>query len=358
MNMTKYELLKPTEMTDAHWQRWAEFQSADAVVENPFFSPEFTQSLARVRNDVEIAVIKDEMGIAGFLPLQRDGRHAHPICGRLSEFHGVVARPGAVWSPGDLIKSCGISSWRFDHLPEAQMQFSQYIWGHKPSPYMDLSGGFAAYREAQRKAGSTLSQTERKARKLEREVGPLRFEWHTSAAEAMDALVAWKTAQYQRTKRLAIFRHAWVGNMLRNLQSVVSPTFHAPMSALYAGDKLLAVHQGVASPSVLHIWFPAYNVEFESYSPGLILLLKLAESAAGRGIRRIDFGPGEERYKQCFKSGDLQMAQGYVSHNRLAIGLRSAWYEAKVQIRSSPFRSVLEVPLNASRQLRQWLTFK
>jgi CelD/BcsL family acetyltransferase involved in cellulose biosynthesis len=345
-------------MTAAHWQSWTQFQSADRAVENPFFSPEFTHGIAAVRPDVEIAVIRNDGEIAGFLPLQRDGRHSHPVCGRLSEFHGVIARQGADWSPSDLVKACGLASWRFDHLPDAQTQFAQFIWGHKPSPYMDLGAGFAAYRELQRKAGSTLSQTERKARKLEREVGPLRLEWHTGARDVMDSLIAWKTAQYQRTKRLAIFRHAWVGNMLRELQSIKSPTFQAPMSALYAGDKLLAVHQGITSPTVLHIWFPAYSIEFESYSPGLVLLLKLAEAAAGRGIRRVDFGPGEERYKQCFKSGDLLMAQGYVSHNRLATGLRNAWYGAKVQIRRSPFRPVLEAPLNASRRLRQWLTFK
>lgn len=356
--MTTYERLRPGQMTSNHWQLWADIQATESSIENPFFSPEFTQCLSAVRKDVEIIVIRQGAELVGFLPVQIDGGHAHPIGGRLSEYQGAIVKPDADWSPGDLIRSCGISSWRFDHLTDAQPQFDRFIWGFRSSPCMDLSGGYAGYREAQRKSGSSLSQTERKARKLEREFGPLRFEWHTHDADATDSLIAWKTAQYARTKRLNIFRHPWVSNMLKALQSIESPTFQSPMSALYAGDKLVAVHQGLVSPTVLHIWFPAYNVEFDRYSPGLILLLKLAEAAAGRGVRRIDLGPGDDHYKQCFKSGDVKMGQGYVSHSLLASRLRCAWYGAKVQIRRSPWRPYLEAPLNASRRLRQWLAFK
>jgi CelD/BcsL family acetyltransferase involved in cellulose biosynthesis len=356
--MTRYELVQPSELSPAQWERWREIQSADANLENPFFSPEFTQCVAAVRKDVEVALIHNDDRLVGFFPLQRDGRQAHPVCGRLSEYHGVIADASADWSPGDLIRDCGVASWRFDHLPAEQTQFEPFVWGYQSSPYMDLSGGFAAYREAQKKSGSSLSQTERKARKLEREVGPLRFEWHTPEACATQSLVEWKTAQYRRTKRLVIFCRPWVENLFHELQQVQSPTFQAPMAALYAGDKLIAVHQGLASPTALHIWFPSYSIEYENYSPGLILLLKLAECAAERGIRRIDFGPSEARYKECFKSHDARVAQGYVSHSRLATGLRSAWYNTKVQIRSSQWRPILDAPLNASRKLRQWLTFK
>jgi CelD/BcsL family acetyltransferase involved in cellulose biosynthesis len=112
------------------------------------------------------------------------------------------------------------------------------------------------------------------------------------------------------------------------------------------------------SRHTFHIWFPTYNRALEQYSPGLILLLHVAKAAADAGIRRIDFGPGEERYKQEFKSGDTRLLIGGVDLNPGRTALRRGWYSLNQWVHHSRYRQYLEVPLNATRRYRQWLAFR
>jgi CelD/BcsL family acetyltransferase involved in cellulose biosynthesis len=355
---TTYRAISANDMSDEQWRTWSDIQSSTPALDSPFFCPEFTRIVAAVRNDVEVALMEQDGRAVGFFPYQRQGRIVQTVVGRLSEFQGAIAPQNLAWSATELLRACDIGSWHFDHLADMQEEFGQHAWGQKPSPFIDLSSGFDTYRDWVKQSGSSLSQIERKARKLGREVGPLRFEWHDPAPEIMASLVDWKSAQHHRTQVLEIFRYSWVKNLLEELKSFATPAFEAPLAALYAGDKLVAVHLGIRSQNALHIWFPAYNVVYENYSPGLILLLKLAESAADRGTNRIDLGPGEERYKQNFKSGDLQVSEGMVSQSPLTSAARAMWYRTKQRIRRSRFRAPLEAPLVATRRLRQWMAFK
>ncbi|QDU40119.1 hypothetical protein Mal4_44740 [Maioricimonas rarisocia] len=357
--MMTYHVQDAASLTDDDWQRWSEIQAAQPELANPFFRPELTRITATIRDDVEVATIRRDGDAVAFFPFQRSqSGAAQPVTGRLSEFHGVIAEPGLEYSPVELLRASGLTSWHFDHLPVSQTAFAGHLWGESGSPYMDLSDGYAAYREAMRKQGSSMAQAERKGRKLAREIGPLRFEYHTREANVFAALVDWKTAQHRRTNVLEVFRTEWLNNLLEALRVVDEPSFAAPLSALYAGDELVAVHLGLCSPAALHIWFPAYNVEYERYSPGLVLLLQMAEHVAGRGVTRVDFGRGEERYKQQFKTGDVAIAEGKVSLSPLRAAAHQAWYHTKRRIRSSPWRRQLEAPLLATRRVRQWLAFR
>jgi CelD/BcsL family acetyltransferase involved in cellulose biosynthesis len=96
----------------------------------------------------------------------------------------------------------------------------------------------------------------------------------------------------------------------------------------------------------------------EQYSPGLILLLLLAKGAAKTGIRRIDFAPGEERYKQEFKSGDTRLLIGGVDLNPGRTALRRGWSSINQWVQRSRYREYLDIPLNATRRYRQWLAFR
>lgn len=356
--MLSYSCAPFSAITAKQLDAWTRFCDHDPERDSPFLRPEFVAVNAGVRDHVRVGVVTCDDEPVAFFPFQDDGGQAQAIAGRLSECHGAIARDDIDWSPQKLLAACGISSWHFDHLPEGQPAFSEFCWGTKPSPYADLSDGYQAYRTGLKRSGSTLSQVERKGRKLQREVGPLRFEPHTDAPEVFDALVRWKTAQHQRTNVLEVMRHEWVRNLLQSVIEYESPGFAGRFSALYAGDELLAVHLGLRSRSTLHIWFPAYNVEYEKYSPGLVLLLHLFETCEEWGISRVEFGPGEERYKQNLKTGDRPVAEGMVSRNRMESALRAGWYATKTKIRSSRWRNQLEAPLVATRRLRQWLAFR
>ena len=80
------------------------------------------------------------------------------------------------------------------------------------------------------------------------------------------------------------------------------------LSLLYAGDQLIAGHFGMRSPTTWHYWFPSYDNAFAKYSPGVMLLLKMAEVAPAMGIRIIDMGCGLHSYKERLMNGFVPTA--------------------------------------------------
>lgn len=357
--MTSIDVLPARALTPETWTAWGAAQASTAELDSPFFRPELTQITASVRDDVEVAVIRDGGRAAGFFPFQRGpGNIAQPVVGRLSEFHGVIAPPDLDWTPEQLLRAADLRSWHFDHLPLSQRRFHPYVWGEAQSPCMDLSHGYEAYREALRRQGSSLAQAERKGRKLAREVGPLRFEFHTDDRAVLEQLIDWKTQQHERTGMLQVMKVEWVVQLLDRVRQIQTPEFSGPLSALYAGETLMAVHLGVCSQQALHIWFPAYNRDYEQYSPGLVLLLELARTAAARGIARIDFGRASERYKENFSNASVPIAEGSIDRRWVHGRVHRNWFRMKRWMRNSPWRTQLEAPLNATRRLRQWLAFR
>ena len=84
------------------------------------------------------------------------------------------------------------------------------------------------------------------------------------------------------------------------------------LSLLYAGDRLVAGHMGMRSRTVWHYWFPAYDRETARYSPGLILLLKMAQACEELGLRTIDLGTGITLYKKRLMNTSVPVAEGSV----------------------------------------------
>lgn len=357
--MSDIRIISARDMTADIANQWKSIANADCYLQSAFFQPEFTQAVSSVRNDVQIALIEESGELKGLFPFQRASNGlARNVCSRLSEFHGPIMRPGFQIDISKVMQTAGVSWWQFDHLPLTESAISQHIWGQCTSPYIDLSRGYEQYL-ADRKAAksSSVSQTLRKARKAERELGTLRFEYHSDSQEAFDALIRWKDAQHDRTGRLRVLKYEWLVELLRSLTSTDENSRVGLFSTLHAGDKLLAVHLGLKTDSVIHLWFPTYDPAYEKYSPGLILLLRLLEESARRGVQRIDLGKGKERYKGSFKTGDILIGEGAVDLRLVAGPLRRAWYETKRWCRQSPIQKQFDWPLNLCRRLRQELAF-
>jgi len=339
---------------------WKSILAGNPTLDSGFYRPELTQAVARVRSDVEVAIVTQDGQPQAFFPYQRgDDNCVGSITGRLSEFHGMIVPPDFSLDPAEIVKACGIRSWRFDHAPIWRTELEPFAWARSESPYMDLTGGFEAYAEKLRERGSSaIKQTQRKQRKLAREVGPLRFEYDTSEPQAWEALIQWKSEQYERTGMLNIFEYDWVHDQMQAIRDEKSPDFTAPLSALWAGDQLAAVHLGLANATAMQIWFPTYNRDLQNYSPGLVMLLELASAAAERGIRRIDFGKGEERYKYELSTDVIPLLEGGIDFRFAMPTLLASWSKLNHTIRRSPWRKQLEAPILATRRFRQWLAFR
>jgi CelD/BcsL family acetyltransferase involved in cellulose biosynthesis len=120
-----------------------------------------------------------------------------------------------------------------------------------------------------------------------------------------------------------------------------TPAFAGMLTALWAGDQLVAATMGIRSRSVLHGWVIAYAPEFRKYSPGLMLILKLAQQCESLGIERIDMGRGDEFFKASFASGFTEVHDGRIDADPLNIWL----HNMKVHVRESLRNSWLGRPL-------------
>ncbi len=180
---------------------------------------------------------------------------------------------------------------------------------------------------------------------------PLRFEMHTTDQQVFDTLLAWKADQYQRTNLANVFGVPWTVGLLETILACQTDNFAGMLSALYVGDRLIAAHCGMRSADVLHCWFPAYDVEYGKYSPGLILLAETARQCREQGIRRIDLGKGKERYKLSLGSGTIAVAEGSVYCRSMARTLRTGWRRTKDWIRATPFREPARKSLRWMRSI-------
>ncbi len=316
---------------------WHGFQQTTPYLDSPFFCPEFTQIVADHFNDVEIAIIENSNETLGFFPFHRQHNNiGKPIGLALSDFQGVIYDPNTNLGATQLIDDCHIQSWHFDHLLTTQQAFTPCFWEQAASPYLGLTQGFDTYVTNRRKAGSSLiPQINRKARKFAREIAPLHFEFHTSDNTAFDKLLAWKSKQRLLTGTYDVLAEDWAINILNDIRQKQSPEFAGVVSVLYAGDDIAAVHLGMRSRTVLHYWFPTYDPKFAKYSPGLILLLKMAKLGAKQEITRIDLGKGGERYKTQLKSGHIELAEGWVGGGFKTRLLQSTKFRLRYQLRTS-----------------------
>ena len=317
---TRYHLISANELDAALRHAWCTVQAAQEVFLSPYFCPEFTLAVAAVRPDVRIVVIECDGRPVGFFPHQRStwGR-GRPVGGPLSDYHGVIAAPGADWSVPALMRAARLSVWPFDHLVGETERFAAYQSARSSSPQIDVREGYAAYVSGRREAGSDyIPKTEGLARKLGREVGELHFTFNDTTEEALSQLLAWKRDQYRQAMTTDVFGRPWTGQLLRDIAATQTPDFAGVCSVLRAGGRIVAAHMGMRSRTSLHYWFPAYDPELAKYSTGIILLLRMAEAAAQTGLQTVDLGKGDSQYKLRLMTGAAALSEGQVC-------LPSAW---------------------------------
>lgn len=168
----------------------------------------------------------------------------------------------------------------------------------QPSPYVAWRtfGDWAAFEaHVGRQRAKLLADTRRQTRRLEKELGPVRVATDHDAA-VFDRCVALKSQQYQRTGARDLFSDQRNVELLRRLAADGLAT----TEALWAGDTLVAAHIGMRHEGRYSWWFPAYEPDYERFSPGRVLLVALLKDSYDRGDTEFDFLLGDEEYKWHF----------------------------------------------------------
>lgn len=358
--MLQYRLVRYSELSSREIALWDRLQRGHVEFESPYFRPEFTQAVAAVRDDVEVAVIEELGKPVGFFPFQRGTMNlGKPVAGKLNDFHGVIVPRGFRVDARQLVEACRLASWDYEHFVGDQPSFESFNSGQQPAPYLDMPDGFAAYCEERKASGTEMvRKTQSRERKFEREVGPLRFELDTQRREALDTLIAWKVAQFQRTEYMNLFDYPWTENLLRKISNNGTDGLSALLSVLWSGDRPIAISYMLRSHAIAHCWFIAYDTELSTYSPGMIMMLRMAEQAAETGVKRIHLGTGDQRFKQSLGSGHVTVTSGTIDSPRVSTIARDAWRWGRHTVRTTPWLAFLRETKNLLQPLRSWLAFK
>ena len=186
----KLELIAPQLVRGELADAWNSIQRSNSKLDSPYFDLEFTQAVARVRDDVEVAVFSDEDQVVALLPFQRaSDHHAVPVGGRLNDSHGILFHPryehqsSARELVERMMKAADLDSFAFHSLSQLDPSLKRFEFIEQGSHYMDLSDGWDTYYQWARKNSVAIKRQKQKTRKMGREIGPVRFEFDCRDSE-------------------------------------------------------------------------------------------------------------------------------------------------------------------------------
>ena len=325
-------------------EAWNQLRSTHPLHQSPYFDIAFTQAVASVRDDVEIAVIRKRNEIVGLYPFQRtSANHAEPVGGRLNDAQGLIG--GSKLTPAELLcslKEIGLKSAAFHASAKPNGPFDDFEFCEFEAHHIDLSMGWPQFLRWAKKNSSTIKRHGQKSRALEREHGQIRFEFENDSDAALEKLIELKRSKYQRTKTFDILSVQWASNLLREIHKVRSDHFSGILSTMYVGDRFVAGHFGMVTDQLLHYWFPTFDPEFSRFSPGTELLLRVAEECTNRGIVKLDLGYGDDAYKFKFCNSTDRASCGLITNSGLGFQAAKARFVWRQRLKEIPLKPAVK----------------
>jgi CelD/BcsL family acetyltransferase involved in cellulose biosynthesis len=351
--LLRYHVVEMNELGGAHIERWLELRASNPALDSPYFHPAFTAAVAATRPGVRVVVGETADGsVASFLPVQFDKRTCRPAGWPATDFQGPICAPGVDFDITAALRGNRIASYEFDHMLDGLPGFEPWIFGRQPSSYMDVSGGMDGYMSRARGSGKhKIREAGRLGRKAEREYGPLRTVAESTDSSLLDALISLKRRQYQATGARDYFADPRHSELLRRLLATSTDfEFGGLLSAVYAGEHLVAAHFGLRAGPVLHWWFPVYDPQFSRLDPGWMQVRAVLEAAPELGLERIDLGRGAVEWKRRAGTGYQVVCQGAVVRSRLRHRITSASRRFVRSAKDSPVAPTLRSVVRYARR--------
>jgi len=320
------EIKHPRELTAEEIETWRLIQSQSPWLDSPFFSPEFTRAVGLAREDTRVAVLKSGAGTLGFFPFHQAPRAiGKPVGGTFSDYQGPIFTPSTQISADTLLKACRLRAYDFNHCPAELSPLAQGGFVRSRSPRIHFNAGYDAYVAACTPTlKDAIRNTERRGRKIEREIGPISYTFDDRREESWDWLVATKTRALAKEGTQAGFEIPWIKHLHSELRSAQSAGFSGVMSTITCEGKLIAAHFGLRRANVLCWWHTTFDEDYRQYAPGLMLLLTTIREGAARGLSVIDLGRGNQHYKLVFSNGEFELCEGAIARQgSVAAALRA-----------------------------------
>lgn len=330
-------VLALSELAAADCGAWQHHAARSLPVRSPYYSLGFARAVDAVRGGVRVLRLQAASGDGAYLPFQLlPGRGSllhsgEKVGGELSDFFGIIAPQGFRLSAAELLARSGLSTFHFDHLPEAMASLETGEVEITEGFRLDIGGTADAY-FARLLAGDKhfAKQLARREKQLTGELGPLCFEWQTrDTAAELDRLIEVKAEQFRRSGMADLFAVEWRRKLLYHLVERQDPECCGVLSTLWAGSTWVASHLGLQYEDVLHSWFPTYNYKIARFNPGHLLLKHLIAEAPSSGLRFIDFGQGDSQYKRKYLSDPYVLRKGVLRDRGIRALADRVWQAAE-----------------------------
>lgn len=342
----RLETIHPKDLSPAQVEQWRGLLRPGA--ESPYLTPEWAQIVGAARDDARVVVIEGGAGFFGAQVLSRFS--AMGLGAPIADYQGVVAAPELEISGAALCRALNVGRIDISHVAEPHGAFnpanSEGTW------IAETHGGRDLYEAALKARRSEfVRQLDKKARKLERERGPISFRAHSSERADFETLVAWKNAQLKQSGQPEIWAQPWVRQVLDRCFEQRGARFGGVLFTVHVGDTLAAAAFCLRSPRVLHFWLLAHDSAYDSYSPGVLLARRAIGWAGEHGIAEVDFGPGEYQFKRQLSTTQRPLHWGVISGASVSGALRRSEYALRHQIERFPTARLAALPGKAMRRL-------
>jgi CelD/BcsL family acetyltransferase involved in cellulose biosynthesis len=358
------DVVAPLELSPQDIAAWRTLQTAHPEFASPYLSPDWAIACASVdgpdRRGGRVLVVRDDAGRGvGFLPVRLGGQTALPLGSPMADYQALVADPALEIDPRALVRALGADRFDFNHLLGGRAAFGPFIRGGGESQVVDISAGYEAY-AAERRAGGhdILKDTAKKRRKLVKDLGEPVFAALSADAADFELLIDWKRRQYRATRQTDIFDAGWPLELLRNLHARPDGNFGGALFTLHVGGVMAAAHFALRGPGILHAWFIAHDPEFGRYSPGVVLIDHMLRWGSENGVRELDLGPGDYRFKFQLANTVRGVAHGFVGAPSPAVLAREAQYTVRAAAEALPLGRVSAWPGKAMRRVDLWRSLR
>lgn len=350
------EMLRIDALTARQREAWKALRNSNFAFASPYFSLEFAEVMAMVREDTRVLAVSRNGAPAAVLPLHlsRSGV-ARPIGGPLGDHHGVITdEPDFDLEPH--LGSAGFGIFAFHGALADQPAFSRHCDGPPEISWMsDLRGGYERFlADCAATDAKAMRNIRARQRKLEA-LDDVKIRIDDRRPEALAALIAAKREQYRRTRALDIFTVPWTRAAIDDLFDRDGPELAGLLSTLEIGGTLAAAHFGMRSRTVLHYWFPVFWPEHAKLGPGLTLFLEMARQLSNDGIEAIHLGPGDYDFKRRLSNAGFGVVSGQIRRPALVTSLATAGGRIDRFARQLPIGRFASWPGRAIRRFDQWI---
>jgi CelD/BcsL family acetyltransferase involved in cellulose biosynthesis len=299
--------------------RWLEMQAVNPNLRGPCFHPELFKAVGKFCPHVQVALLSDNKGLQGFLPFRKEQESPVARTINFCDYQAVVGLPSQLWDMGSILKAAGLEAWHFSALADFENITSKVEnrQAHA-SPRIDLKDGLEGYLSflAGKGVGFKRSSAEKR---IQQKWGALRFVPVCRDIEVLRRLLEWKNLRYHCSAewmRLA-------SGLLEHIYYLNDLAFSGVLSALYAGDELLAAHFALRYQGILHGLVMAFNPDLSAYAPGLLILPYVISEYRTLQYDTFDFGSGEEQYKWDFSNTSLPVVRGNFQASSFRANMKS-----------------------------------